>query len=76
MPLPVACIRCVLVATCSPHGMLYMRLSHVCLLPSFFCPKLDPPEQVHTSATALRLPLSPPILNFIGIIAYLPLFVA
>src|SRR6267154_6180168 len=69
MPLPVACIRCVLIATCSPRGMLYMRPSYDCLLLSFYCPKLDPPEQVHTSATALRLPLSTPILNFIDFIA-------
>src|SRR6266852_4050898 len=75
MPLPVACIGCVLVATCSPRGMLYMRPSHDCVLPSFFCPRLDPPEQVYTSTTALRLPLSTPILNFIDFIAYLHLFV-
>ena len=53
-----------------------MRPSHDCSLPSLFCVKLYPPEQVHTSTTALRLPLSTPILNFIDFIAYLPLFVA
>jgi hypothetical protein len=46
-----------------------MRLSLHCLLPAFFCPRLDPPEQVHKSATALRLPLSTPILNYIDFIA-------